>query len=739
MKFRILSLIVGCGLAVGTLSGQSLAKANKYFRELNYQRAIGLYESILKKGTQPEALFNLAESYRKVGNSQKAEYWYSQAILHPEATPEMYIYLGQMQLTNNNAFAARRNFEKYLTFSPNDARAKNLLQACADSTRQELLNAGLLYQVKPVEVINTENDDFSPAFHKRGFVFCTEQDTGGAVLRRSAWTGRPFVKRYYTVVRLIDEDKMEFRFTKPEEFARELGSKWHDGSVVFSEDGKQIFATRNHVMRNKVSYSSSGVIHTKIISAQKSGDVWDKIDNVSFNNPEYSVMHPALTPDGSKMFFASDMAGGFGNMDLYVSYREGNGSWSAPVNLGPGINTEGDEAFPYVSSDNLLYFASDGHTGLGGLDIYYSRAVRGRWDPVTNLGAPLNSGKDDFGFAMDTTRKYGFISSNRDGGKGLADIYLFTRLSVDAELLVFRDDNGQGLDSVAVTCDCYPKKTFYTNVEGKLYVELPVNRTCNFKLNSPNFEPKDVAISTKDYAIGSQLFQQIPIETDKNLRFAVDGIVNNKDEGKIIDGVQLSLLSSCSQITQQATSNAEGKFFFNLEPHCCYVVKASKKGYFTATTNFCTKGLYLSDTLTAEINMPALMSIGGKSILDTNSVFVVDNIYHEYDRADIKIESSLGLQTLLTLLKNNTELAIEIRSHTDARGSENYNFSLSERRAKAIADYLISNGIAQSRLTYKGVGEGQLLNNCNDGVPCSEEQHLQNRRTEFRAIKLQGQ
>jgi outer membrane protein OmpA-like peptidoglycan-associated protein/tetratricopeptide (TPR) repeat protein len=739
MKLRILSFVVCCAFACGSLLGQSLNKANKYFRELNYQRAIEMYESILKKGVQPQALFNLSECYRKIGNSQKAEYWYSQAVLHPEATPEMFVYLGQAQLANNNAFAARRNFEKFLTFSPNDARAKNLVQACEDSTRQELLNGGLLYQVKPVEEVNSENDDFSPAFHKRGFVYCTERDTGGMVLRRSAWTGRPFVKRYYTIVRLIDEDKMEFRFSKPEEFSRELNTKYHDGSVDFSRDGSMILATRNHVNRGKILYSSAGIVHTKIISAQKSGDTWDKIDNVSFNNPEYSVMHPALTPDGSKMYFSSDMPGGFGNMDLYVAYREGNGSWSAPVNLGPGINTEGDEAFPYVSNDGLLYFASDGHTGLGGLDIYYSRAVRGRWDPVTNLGAPLNSGKDDFGFALDTTRKYGFISSNRDGGKGLADIYLFTRLSVDAEILVFRDDNGHGLDSVAVTCDCYPKKTFYTNIEGKLYLEMPVNRTCNFKLNAPNFEPKEIAISTKDFAVGSQLVQQVPIETDKNLSFAVEGLVKDKNDGKTITGAALTLLSSCTNTTQVATADAEGKFNFKLEPSCCYVVRASKTGYFTATTNFCTKGLYLSDTLEAQIDMPALLTIGGKSILDTNSVFVVDNIYHEYDRADIKIESSLGLKTLLTLLQNNPDLAIEIRSHTDSRGSANYNQSLSERRAKAIATYLINNNIAETRLAYKGVGEAELLNNCADGVSCSEEQHLQNRRTEFRAVKLQGQ
>lgn len=738
MKLRILSFALFCGMAAASqLSAQSLVKANKYYRELNYQRAIEAYESIIKKNAKPEAIVNLADCYKKVGDMPKAEYWYTQAALQPEATPEMFIYLAQAQLANGNVNAARRNVEKFLSHSPRDLRANNLLKACDPIVQEELKNAGALYGVKAIDEVNTANDDFSPALYKNGFVFSTEKDSAGAVLRRSAWTGREFVSRYFAIARLVDEDKMEFRFSKPVPFAEELGTKWHDGPVSFDPDGKMIFATRNHLHGNKIAYSSAGIIHTKIISAQDKGGVWGNIDNVSFNNKEYSVMHPALTPDGGKMYFASDMPGGFGGMDLYVAYREGNGSWSAPVNLGPGINTEADEVFPYVDKDGLLYFASDGHTGLGGLDIYYSRAVRGVWDPVTNVGAPLNSIKDDFGFVIDSTGKYGFISSNRDGGKGLTDIYLFTRMAVDAEILVFRDDNGLGIDSVEVTSECFPKKTFYTNVEGKLYMELPMDRVCTFTLTSPNFETKTMTISTKDYAVGAKISQQVPIETDKNLKFVVKGNVVNKEDNSLLTGVEVTLLSSCTKSNQIALADHEGNFTFELSPACCYVARATKKGFFTSTSQFCTKGLYKSDSLVTTIEMPPLMTIGGKSILDTNSVFLVENIYHEYDKADIRHASSSGINTLLTLLQNNPDLSIEVRSHTDSRGSAEYNKALSLRRAQAIVDYLIVNGISAHRLQALGVGESEILNGCYDGVPCSDEQHALNRRTEFRATKTE--
>jgi outer membrane protein OmpA-like peptidoglycan-associated protein/tetratricopeptide (TPR) repeat protein len=720
---------------IGLFAQQAkLNKANQYFRELNFQSAVQLYEQILKKGTKPQALFNLSHSYRRIGDTKKAEYWYAQSILHPECTPEMYVYLAQALLSNNKPIDAKRQLEKFLSLQPTDVRAKNLLRSCNDTVRQELENAGSLYQVKAIEEINTPNDDFGATFYRRGMVFCTEKDTGGAVLRRSGWTGRPFVDMFFTTVRLVDEDKMEFKFSRAESFAPELRTKWHDGPLCFTADQSTMYLTKNNLDGRKARYANNGIINTKIVSSKKTGDSWTTPLNVSFANPNFSVMHPALTPDGFKMFFASDMSGGFGGYDLYVSYNE-NGSWSAPVNLGPGINTEGDELFPYVSKEGLLYFSSDGHTGMGGYDIYYSRAVRGIWNPVSNVGAPLNSNKDDFGFVMDSTRKYGFFSSNREGGKGFTDIYLFKKISVDAEILVFDKVTGEGLDSVLITCDCYPKKTFTTNVDGKLYLELPANKTCNFVFNSPAGE-KEVAISTQNYAIGSQIFEQVPIQIDEGLTFAVEGIAMNKDNNAPVAMASITLLNSCNNTTQSYVTDAQGKFNFKLEPNCCYVARGQANKFFTATTSFCTKGLYRSDTFDTKILLPPFLTINGKNTFnDTTSFYGVKNIYHVYGKANIEQNSSTDLQTLLTLLQNNPDLAIEIRSHTDSRGSNEFNINLSTQRAKAIVDFLIVNGVKENRLAYKGLGETELLNNCGDNSNCDDVQHGENRRTEFRVIK----
>ncbi len=274
-----------------------------------------------------------------------------------------------------------------------------------------------------------------------------------------------------------------------------------------------------------------------------------------------------------------------------------------------------------------------------------------------------------------------------------------------------------------------------TNVDGKLYLELPANKTCNFVFNSPSGE-KEVAISTQNYAIGSQIFEQVPIQIGEGLTFAVQGVAMNKDNNQPIANTTVTLLNSCNNNTQTFVTDAAGQFNFKLEPNCCYVARGQASRFFTATASFCTKGLYRSDTLEAKILLPPFLTSGGKGTFDdTTSFYGVKNIYHVYGKASIEQASSTDLQTLLTLLQNNPTLAIEIRSHTDSRGGNDFNNNLSTQRAKAIVDFLIANGVAENRLAYKGLGESELLNSCNDNATCTDAQHGENRRTEFRVIK----
>lgn len=721
----------------------NLQKANKYYRELNFQKAIPLYEKILQKQMQPQALFNLPDCFRRIGDFQSAEYWYAQAAAHPEANPELHFYLGLMRLSNGKTREARTSFEKFRELEPSDTRSSRLILACTDSVRNDLQNAGLLYQLNPVEELNTPFDEFGVAFFDKGIVFCSERDTGSSAFRRSAWTGRPFVDVFYIPTRLTSEEELSFSYGKINKF--ELNTRLHDGPLSFGPSQREVYLSRNKLNKKRVVRDKFGIIKVDIVQGKLVNDKWVDFKSLPFCSPGYSVLHPSVSSDGSRLYFASDMEGGFGGLDLYVSYNDGGG-WSSPINLGPAINTEGDEVFPFVDSTGMLYFSSDGHAGLGGFDIYYSKATKGVWAPLRNIGAPINSPKDDIGFVLHPSRKFGYVSSNRDGGAGNTDIYYFKKLTVQTEILVFDKTTGKGIEGVMLRSDCLPRDTFVTTIDGKINLELPVEQSCLFKVISEEFADVELSISTKGYPIGSELFKQLPIELEQ-LKFSVEGLVVDQEDGKPITGVPVKLISSCSSEELEAELDEEGKFSFELSGNCCYVLKVAKDGYFTGTEQFCTKGKFKSEALESRIELLKFYSDaaadGGnpnsprRPRLNTDSRYVIENIYYRTGSADLRIDSYSSLDKVYELLLNNPEYGVEVSAHTDSRGDETMNLQLSIRRAKAVANYLLSKGIDEERVLHVGYGEYEPINNCKDGVPCSEQKHQANRRTEFRIFKLE--
>ncbi|WCL80331.1 OmpA family protein [Saprospira sp. CCB-QB6] len=740
-------------LAATSLEAQSakLTKANKFYQQLNFRKAIELYENILAKKTEPEALFNLPDCYRRIGDYQKAERWYAKAVLHPEANAELYFYLGLSQLSNNRPQEARVSFEKFRELAPGDLRGPQLIEACNDSLRTLLNNSGALYIVRNVREINTKYDEFGLNTHRKGIVYCAERDTGAApIFFQSAWTGRPFVDVYYCDRRLVDEETKAYKYGKSRPFDKIVDTRYHDGPVTFSPDGTTMYFTRNYYDKGKVERDGTGIVRTQIMSTKMTNTGWEKKGRrVDFARTSYSVAHPTLNAEGDKMYFASDMPGGFGRMDLYVSYLEGSG-WSEPINLGPEINTEGDEVFPWLAADGTLYFASDGHTGLGGLDVYSSKAYKGRWRPLENLGSPINSRFDDFAYMQDDSSGIsGYFSSNRDSAVGATDIFFFTKLAVNTELLVFDKVTGKGVDEVSLTSDCFPRKEYLTDINGRVQLQLPLNRGCTFEVFSPAFGDTSVTISTEGYAMGARLFIQVPIVA-KKLEIKVEGQVLNDKTGEPLANAAVELMSNCQKASIKGNTDAEGNYSLKALANCQYVIKASKEGYFTSTNKFNTLHVDEDTTFNANVALPELFKLddpnnpngeggsfggGNPNGFEGEQVYQIDAIYYDYDQDRINLERSTGLQQLLDIMVNNPELVVEIRSHTDSRGDANYNLELSSRRAKAVADYLIAKGISEARLSYLGLGESQLLNGCDDFSSCNEAQHGENRRTEFRVIR----
>ncbi len=783
LVFTFLALCI----AFTGLEAQKLKKAKRHMETLNYIDAIALYNLILEKDDIAEAKINIAECYRKISDSENAEYWYGQVVRLPEAEPVHNLYYGQSLQRNGKCDLAKEWYEKYISAVPDDMRGQYLVEACDYEEELMTKNSGI-YDIQHLE-FNSNLDDFTPVYFGEGIVFASERDKGNMVKRTHQWTGNPFLELYYIEAKPVKgEECGNFEYGSPEKFGKkDLNSKFHDAAVTFSKDESQIFFTRNNIQDGKVGKSDDGIVKLKVFSSTNTGGTnWSKEESLPFNSDEYSVAHPTLSPDGTKLYFSSDMPGGFGEMDLYVSEKEG-GRWGPPSNLGPAINTEGNEVFPYYHSKERLYFSSDGQIGLGGLDIYYmDDKGDGQWGEVTNIGYPLNSISDDFGMVINEEGTCGHFSTDRDGGAGRDDIYSFRKTASPVEILVYDKETKEPIEGASVVNDC-TGNTLTTDKDGKATIDMKMNECCNFTATMEGYLENAEEGCTKDIAIGDPVFVEIPLEPET--KFELEGVVFDSNTGQPLPGATVTLTNDCGDTEQTATADSLGAFTFNLIEDCCYEVMGEMDGYLRASVkDQCTRDLTEATTLQTIINLmpikasdpftnedivtkidengdpvdpndyannddpndPANSKTGGETdengfergptdvtTGDPNTYLV--HIYYDFDQSYIREEDYPELEKLLNLLDLNSEYVVEIGSHTDSRGSYAYNRSLSQRRADSVVRWLTDNGVSRDRLVPVGYGENSNVNNCKNRVPCSEQEHQMNRRTEFRVLGKLGE
>lgn len=865
MRTSLLLLISIFVFSVGSvqLSAQSKSKmksAEHNMEILNYQGAIEEYNNILSKHDNPVAKMNLAECYRKVSDIDNAEYWYGQVVRLPEAEPEHYLFYGYMLQRNGKCDMAREWFEKFIEANPDDARGRHLLRACDYEEELERKNAGI-YEIEHMP-FNSGLDDFGPMYYGDGIVFASETYQSGISKRLHCWTGNQFLDLRY-VDRNEDEESSDslacgsYEYTDPENFSNQLNSKFHDATPSFSEDQGTIYFTRNNLLKGRARKDDEGIIRLKIFSAEGSGSggnaSFNNIESLPFNSDEYSVAHPSLSPDGLFLYFASDMPGGFGGMDLYVSEQE-DGRWGPPINLGPQVNTEGQEVFPFASKDEKLYFSSDGHVGLGGLDIYYMEKKEGfnEWGDVINIGAPLNSRDDDFGFIINEENNHGYFSSDREGGFGDDDIYSYCRNATELEVYVYDEQTLEPIEGAEVVSDC-TGNTVYTDEEGKATVIQRNNQCCEFTASKEEYEDNSKEGCTTP---GETTIVEIPLKKPYECELA--GRVTQN--GNPIAGTPVILVGDCGD-SQMTTTDDGGNYMFKLADPCCYTVSVEPPAGFAAQDGkeFCTRteegevdgdckfnkdfnfstpgvnpnerpiygynpdgspiydprqggngnivgtnpdgspiygpggttggqniigynpdgspiygpggynpggggyvpyadgvarGSWTLDDIISEAqrndpieccNLIESLNTGAGSIGVSPSVAYTNegepipyllHIYYDFDQSYIRGDAEPELNKLLALLNENPTITIELGSHTDSRGSNSYNNRLSQRRSESVIRWLKDKGVAGSRLTAQGYGETMNINNCTNNVPCSENEHQLNRRTEFRVTGL---
>lgn len=607
MKNITLVFLISCFATSLFAQSAKLNRAASLMEELNYSEAIELYGKILEDEDNPEAKMQLAKAYRLTNDTKNAEYWYGQVVRLPQSKSIHKLHYGRMLQTNGKCDLAKQWFKKYVSEQPGDHRGQLLLASC--DAKEELMqkNAGI-FDVTNLK-INSPYDDFGARYYEEGIIFSSERDKGVAVKRVHTWTNRPFLELFYVEFeekRRRGSEKQEqdpgqycqeLRTGSAEKFNKDINSKFHDALVSISPDGSSMMFTRNNIFEGKVGKSEDDVVKLKIYESKKEGEEWSDLISLPFNSDEYNVTHPAYSSDGNRLFFASDMPGGFGGMDLYVSNKEG-GRWGPPFNLGPLVNTEGNELFPFHGKNGRLYFSSNGQIGLGGLDIYSMEDLGdNQWGEVVNLGAPINSTFDDFAITFRDDMKVGFISSNRSGGKGGDDIYCFTKNASPAEIFVYDEATGEPIAGAKVNNE-YTGLNYKADDQGLIALDIP-NDTCfTFFASKELYEDQ-----TKRHCTVAFEENRIEIGLNKAFDCYVEGNVFDKNTGLPLYGVKVSAQNSCDKPNPKAVyTDSSGYYRLELSASCCFTLIAELNDHMmNPMSEKCTDCMTENSALTADI------------------------------------------------------------------------------------------------------------------------------------------
>ena len=610
--------------------------ALKNFNNAEYNSAAEKYNQIVKED-DPKTNFLLAESYRKSNQIKKSADYYKKAIENGYKDEKVHYYLALSLKANskiNEAITTINNYlqkgknEKYIGYAKAELKNLNELKNYPDSS---------YYSVKNLEAINSNLTEYSPTYSNGKLFFVSNRDTE----KTYKGTGTPFTDIYEIKTKgaIVDQNSLKIL---PDNINDE---EVNEGSIAFSKDGMfMIFAKGNDG-------KSSGRNNVDLYYSRYRSNKWQTPRLLNINNSKSWDSTPFLSVDGKTLYFSSNRSNGYGGTDIYKANLNKRGRWVNLQNLGPEINTPGNEMYPYVSEDGKLYFASDYHLGFGGLDIMIATRKGGEIS-IENPGKPLNSEGDDFGIYFFNQTK-GFFTSNRIGGKGDDDIYTF--VNNDPELKIV-----------------------------------------NYKLTGNTLTPE------------------------------------NENSYLTLDNSTVKLTDRDNNIIEETFTGNDGSFSFIVYPEEEYYLVGEKENYFNSRVEFNTLGktadkAKLKDFVT---NISFEKNLILEKIILNKSI-VLENIYYDLDRANIRDDAALELNKLVRILIDNPKISIELSSHTDDRATVEYNLDLSQRRAESAVNYIISKGISKNRLIAKGYGESELIIK----NATSEEEHQINRRTEFKVIK----
>lgn len=885
MKKKLLFVIF---LLAGKFIIAQYSKGVQLFENGYYQQSIPYFKKELKRKNQDKVIEKLAQAYYKTRNFNEAEQYYQQATQKNNVNSQIILEYGQVLLTLGKINEAEAQFKNYSKINPGDKRGNLLIKACKELSKNNY-QQDKEFLLSEVKSINTDYNEFCPVIHPKGIVYCSDKQQN---FDYTAGTTFGIVKTNLLLSEKPKNTSDSLQFNLPKIFAAEISKGQYNGPLSFNSD--YTFMAFNRVEEKSIGKTKKNT--AKIYFAENKGYNWFNITPFPYNSDEYSCLHPALSPDGKTLIFASNMPDSYGEFDLYVSYKN-NSEWTKPQNLGNNINTPFNEVFPYISYSGTLYFSSNGHVSMGGLDIYYAEKEDNTWKNPINAGKTLNSPFDDFGIVLNKDEKFGFFTSNRKEGKSDDDIYAinitYKKNAFKGKILLSENINdvAPNIKLILVTpegnvvqqttsdkngffkfaalpsennyilktpeedspLDAYKKiyladennnirkKTTTDDKGAFVFYNLPFNQPFNGKIEDDTrimitgsilygenpskpltnqsiqlldekgniiakgktdnyggfkfahldpeknymvtIDENDTKLSANTKIIitdnkgkifriftadGKGLFKfdvlasenntlRLLEEEDTSIRIEFKGkLYSDEASQNPLPNTTITLLDSKGKVIETTQTDAFGNFkFVNLPSDKNYMILinetdvpanikkiyiANEKGKIVRTLFF-ENNKYKYELLPDDRNMLTEIYVEDpwikmKEIKEnkTDSITVIENIYYDYGKWNITAQAAQILDKVANIMKENPTIFIELSSHTDSRSSTEFNLELSKKRAKSAVDYIVSKGIDKNRITGIGMGESKLINYCADGVECSEEQHAQNRRTEFKVL-----
>ncbi len=726
----IIGLLVGALIAdaqntdITTLFMSDWQKAERHYEKWAFKNAIELYERVLEKNpNELRAKIRIAECYAELNELDLAVNWYRQIIDFSDLDPVHYYNYAQALSMTGDYDEAKIWYEAYGELQPHDRRAV-LKSVFID--RMELYRKDTSMVYFENLTINSENSDFGMTPYKDGFVFLSARDQDLFIKYKDSYQSAiddedPYESRldlYFT-------GKGDSSFNSVEK-VNDINTRFHEGPLTFFHDGNHVIFTRNNFYQHKKQTSKDGRIKLKLFTAVsgKEGQ-WENIQPFPYNNDEYSTGHPTLNLTDDILYFSSDMPGGLGGSDLYYSILK-DGQWGNPVNLGPEINTAGDEMFPYFSYDGNLYFASDGHGGFGGLDIYRAYPQNMTFGNIENLGTPLNSKKDDFALYLAEDGRTGYLSSNRKGGVGSDDIYAFNIQFLGIIGRVFETYSGALIpEAEVIITDENTQRTYLmeSDQHGEFRLDLPIDSKYYLVAQKEGYSEDGYTRVSSE--VDRYETDTVNVYLWKHKLFAEGRIFSNETQ-QLMGGTTVSVDNLTDDKHVEMITGPDGSYFYVLRPDRKYRFSAQAPGHIPKSFILNTAGMNEEDTLRNDIVLE-------ETFIDKSTVFF------DFDKSDLKAEAIQTINQMVAVLKKHKETFIVISAHADAQGTLEYNKALSDRRALSVVNYLKSKGIKEARIDWFGFGEQLLLNRCSDGVECDEEDHSKNRRAELKIEDPNGQ